>query len=67
MTMTSDDDGAIDDATTTTTTTTTTTMQAFGREIILSAAKAAGATEKMISIDWKSERIVVTVDVRADE
>mmetsp|Transcript_28279 Transcript_28279/g.58735 ORF Transcript_28279/g.58735 Transcript_28279/m.58735 type:complete len:404 (-) Transcript_28279:43-1254(-) len=42
-------------------------MQTHGNEIILAAAKEAGATEKMISIDWKSDRIVVTVDVRADE
>lgn len=35
--------------------------------MILAAAKEAGATEPMIDIDWKAGRIIVTVDVNADE
>ena len=35
--------------------------------MILAAAKEAGATEPMIHIDWKADRIIVTVDVNADE
>ena len=35
--------------------------------MILAAAKDAGATEPMIHIDWKADRIIVTVDVNADE
>lgn len=35
--------------------------------MILKAAVKAGATEPMIRIDWKADRIIVTVDVYADE
>lgn len=42
-------------------------MQTLGNSIILSAAKAHGATDKMISIQWKADRIIVTVDVSQDE
>ena len=38
-------------------------MQTLGNEVILSAAKYHGATDEMVSIDWKSDRIIVTVDV----
>ncbi len=42
-------------------------MKALGNSLILSAARYHGATDKMITIDWKSDRIIVTVDVNADE
>lgn len=42
-------------------------MQVLGNQMILAAANEAGATEKMISIEWKADRIIVTVDVNADE
>ena len=42
-------------------------LQALGNSLILSAARYHGATDKMISIDWKADRIIVTVDVSADE
>eukprot|EP00985_Skeletonema_marinoi_P009057 scaffold4152_cov105-Skeletonema_marinoi.AAC.2 len=42
-------------------------LQALGNPLILSAARYHGATDKMISIDWKADRIIVTVDVSADE
>eukprot|EP00984_Skeletonema_dohrnii_P021649 scaffold10859_cov95-Skeletonema_dohrnii-CCMP3373.AAC.3 len=42
-------------------------LQALGNSLILSAARYHGATDKMISIDWKADRIIVTVDVGADE
>eukprot|EP00956_Cyclotella_meneghiniana_P045379 scaffold365571_cov79-Cyclotella_meneghiniana.AAC.1 len=42
-------------------------MQTIGTQMILAAAKEAGATEPMIHIDWKADRIIVTVDVNADE
>jgi hypothetical protein len=46
---------------------TTNEMKALGNSLILSAARYHGATDKMITIDWKSDRIIVTVDVNADE
>ncbi|KAL7498610.1 hypothetical protein ACHAWT_007784 [Skeletonema menzelii] len=42
-------------------------MRELGNSIILSAARFHGATDKMVSIDWKADRIVVTVDVARDE
>jgi len=42
-------------------------LQALGNPLILSATRYHGATDKMISIDWKADRIIVTVDVSADE
>ena len=42
-------------------------MKTVGTQMILAAAKEAGATEPMIAIDWKADRIVVTIDVHADE
>ena len=42
-------------------------MRDLGRELILAAAIEAGATEPMIDIEWKADRIIVTVDVNADE
>mmetsp|Transcript_12714 Transcript_12714/g.18224 ORF Transcript_12714/g.18224 Transcript_12714/m.18224 type:complete len:354 (-) Transcript_12714:78-1139(-) len=42
-------------------------MRALGDSIILSAAQSHGATEQMISIEWKADRIIVTVDVSKDE
>jgi hypothetical protein len=42
-------------------------MQSIGNKMIIAAAKEAGATEPMIQIDWKADRIVITVDVSADE
>lgn len=60
-------------ATPTDTTATSTTsnsnneMQSLGNSIILSAARAHGATDKMISIEWKADRIIVTVDVSQDD
>eukprot|EP00984_Skeletonema_dohrnii_P000448 scaffold154_cov80-Skeletonema_dohrnii-CCMP3373.AAC.3 len=41
-------------------------LQALGNSLILSAARYHGATDKMISIDWKADRIIVTVDVSGD-
>jgi ribosome maturation factor RimP len=42
-------------------------MQILGTQMILAAAKEAGATEPMIDIEWKADRIIVTVNVNADE
>jgi len=42
-------------------------MQILGNKIILQAALKCGATEPMLDIAWKADRIVVTVDVTADE
>ena len=42
-------------------------MKTLGTTLIQSAAQACGATDKMVQIDWKADRIVVTVDVFADE
>ena len=42
-------------------------MQTLGNKIILQAALQCGATEPMLDIAWKADRIVVTVDVTADE
>ena len=42
-------------------------MQILGTQMILAAAKEAGATEPMITIDWKADKIKVTIDVNADE
>ena len=41
--------------------------KAHGEELILAAALEAGASPKMIQIDWKSDKIVVTVDANCDE
>ncbi len=41
--------------------------RAMGERLILDAACDCGATEKMMTVEWKGERIVVTVDVYADE
>jgi hypothetical protein len=38
-------------------------MRQLGNSIILSAAKFHGATDEMVTIDWRGDRIVVTVDV----
>ena len=42
-------------------------MQTLGNKLILQAALQCGATEPMLDIAWKADRIVVTVDVTADE
>lgn len=42
-------------------------MKSVGSSMILAAALEAGATEPMIHIDWRADRIVVTVDVSADD
>ncbi|KAL3788532.1 hypothetical protein HJC23_006570 [Cyclotella cryptica] len=42
-------------------------MKSVGSSMILAAAMEAGATEPMIHIDWRADRIVVTVDVSLDE
>jgi ribosome maturation factor RimP len=42
-------------------------MKSVGSGMILAAAVEAGATEPMIHIDWRADRIIVTVDVSADE
>jgi ribosome maturation factor RimP len=42
-------------------------MQSLGTQMIIAAAKEAGATEPMIDIEWKTDRIVVTIDTSADE
>ena len=42
-------------------------LKAMGNSLIRSAARHHGATDKMITIDWKADRIIVTVDVSADE
>ncbi|EJK60732.1 hypothetical protein THAOC_18865 [Thalassiosira oceanica] len=42
-------------------------MRTLGMDLILRAAREAGATEPMIDVEWKADRIVVTVDVNADE
>jgi len=42
-------------------------MQTLGNKIILQAALQCGAIEPMLDIVWKADRIVVTVDVTADE
>jgi len=42
-------------------------MQTLGNKIILQAALQCGATKPMLDIAWKADRIVVTVDVTADE
>ena len=41
-------------------------MKSLGEKIIVQAAKQCGATEPMICIEWKADRIVVTVDVTRD-
>ena len=41
-------------------------MRTLGMDIILRAARDAGATEPMIDVEWKADRITVTVDVNAD-
>ena len=42
-------------------------MQTLGNKLILQAAIQCGATEPMIDIQWKADRIVVAVDVSKDE
>ena len=42
-------------------------MRQLGNSIILSAAKFHGATDEMVTIDWRGDRIVVTVDVDKDD
>ena len=42
-------------------------MRALGTELILRAAREANATDPMIDVEWKADRIIVTVDVNADE
>jgi hypothetical protein len=42
-------------------------MKELGTKLILSAAAYHGATSKMISIDWKFDKIIVIVDISADE
>ena len=42
-------------------------MKALGNSLILQAALNCGATEPMIDIEWKADRIIVTVDVHKDE
>jgi hypothetical protein len=38
----------------------------LGERLILAAATGCGATEKMVNVEWRGGRIVVTVDVYAD-
>ncbi|KAL9180031.1 hypothetical protein ACHAXT_008001 [Thalassiosira profunda] len=42
-------------------------MKTMGERIIREAALSAGATEKMVDVEWKSDRIIVTIDVNKDE
>ena len=42
-------------------------MKELGTKLILSAATYHGATSKMISIDWKFDKIIVIVDTSADD
>ncbi len=42
-------------------------MRQLGNSIILSAAKFHGATDQMVTIEWKADRIVVTIDVDKDD
>ena len=39
----------------------------LGNNLILRAALSCGATEPMLSIDWKPGRVIVTVDINRDE
>eukprot|EP00581_Thalassiosira_minuscula_P008270 CAMPEP_0183710058 /NCGR_PEP_ID=MMETSP0737-20130205/5928_1 /TAXON_ID=385413 /ORGANISM="Thalassiosira miniscula, Strain CCMP1093" /LENGTH=388 /DNA_ID=CAMNT_0025938281 /DNA_START=56 /DNA_END=1222 /DNA_ORIENTATION=+ len=42
-------------------------MKSLGEQIILQAALSCGATEPMIDVQWKSNKIVVTIDVNNDD
>lgn len=42
-------------------------MKSLGERIILAAALSGGATEEMVDVEWKADRIVVTIDVGKDE
>ncbi|KAL7531228.1 hypothetical protein ACHAXR_003915, partial [Thalassiosira sp. AJA248-18] len=42
-------------------------MKALGIQLIMQAALQCGATEPMIDVEWKADRIIVTVDVHKDE
>lgn len=42
-------------------------LQTLGNELILRAALRCGATAPMVAVQWKAERILVTVDVHGDE
>ena len=42
-------------------------MKELGTKLILSAAAYHGATSEMITIDWKFDKIIVIVDISADE
>ena len=42
-------------------------MKELGNSLILQAALTCGATEPMVDIEWKADRIIVTVDVHNDE
>jgi hypothetical protein len=46
---------------------TSATTRAMGERLIFDAAYDCGATAKMMNVEWKGERIVVTVDVYADK
>jgi hypothetical protein len=42
-------------------------MKSLGEKLIMQAALQCGATEPMLCIKWKADRIVVTVDVTKDD
>jgi len=42
-------------------------MKSLGNDIIMRAALQNGATEPMVDVEWRGDRIVVTVDVHNDE
>lgn len=42
-------------------------MKSLGEKLIMQAALQCGATEPMMCIEWKADRIVVTVDVTKDD
>jgi hypothetical protein len=42
-------------------------MKSLGEKLIMEAALQCGATEPMICIEWKADRIIVTVDVTKDD
>ena len=55
-----------DERSTTSSSQSTLDMQKLGNKIIMQAALTCGATEPMMDIQWKSDRIVVTVDTSKD-
>ncbi|KAL3810586.1 hypothetical protein ACHAXA_002450 [Cyclostephanos tholiformis] len=46
---------------------TSATTRDLGERLILDAACDCGATERMVNVEWRGDRIVVTVDVYADK